>query len=136
MTNTTLNRQEIFKQLKALFEFDEKGHLSPMTPGMAGPLALPLGYLDMEKIQTGVPTYKEILMLTWTDKDVAQIIKNNQQREATDEELLAALNFYSQDVIDFRNEKIKEFSKPGKELPKYLQARLGMISYFANRNLK
>lgn len=133
---TNLQRSEIFKQLKSLFEFDEKGHLSPMTPGMAGPLAMPIGYLDMGKIQTGFPTYKELLVLTWSNKEEALIVQGNNKREATNQELLSALNFYKQDVIDFREEKIKEFSKNGKQLPRYFQARLGMIPYFPNHCLE
>lgn len=136
MSTNNLNRTDIFKQLKALFEFDAKGHLLPMTEGMAGPLGIPIGYLDMVKIKTGVPTYKEVLVLTWTNEEVAMIVNGNIKREATTEELLAALNFYVQDVIDFREKKIKELSKNGKEIPKYLQARLGMISYFPNHCLE
>lgn len=126
------DRDNCFKQLKALFEFDEKGILRPMAKGMAGPIGLPMGYLDMSYVTTEEKTFKDFLILTWYEQNVAQIINGKNTRDATDEELYYALNYYQKAVENFCQEMVEKLTENGKELSTYWKSRLGIIPYFDN----
>lgn len=131
---TNIERTEIFKELKALFEFDENGILPLLAPGMSGPIDFPLGYLDMTKIHEKKGDFQGYLLIQWANKEDAQIVSvSNSHREATTEEMYYALKYYKEYVVTYRQEEIKKYNQKGQEIPKYMQARLGMIPYFANK---
>lgn len=132
-----LIRAEIFKKLTDLFDFDEKGHLYPLAPGMAGKIDMPLGYCDLSKIPNQNLTGG--LMLAWYDGQVAFIMdpKNpNGKREATNEELEIAYNYYSQAMKDYRNERIEYYEKKGIEMSPYVKSQLGIIPFLYKEYLK
>lgn len=134
-TKNNPKRAEIFKQLKALFEFDKKGVLQPMARGMAGPIGLPMGYMDMSNVMVDNQPLKGHLVLTWSKEEEALIVlSGSNKRAATDEELEYALNHYAQAIKDFREEMITLHTKDGKKLSQYFQSRLGLIPYFQNNS--
>lgn len=125
------DRSNLYKEIKDLFEFDENGILLPMAPGMAGPIGLPMGYLDMSKVTVEGKPLEGMLFLSWSDSEVALIVTNKEKRAATNEELEYALLHYKKAVKELQEKFIISYSEKGQEIPKYWQSRLGMIPYFS-----
>jgi hypothetical protein len=61
-----------------LFEFDENGILLPMAPGMAGPIGLPMGYMDMTNVTVDGKPLEGMLFLSWSDSEVALIVTSKE----------------------------------------------------------
>lgn len=125
--HSKLYKENIYKEIRNLFEFDENGILLPMAPGMAGPI----GYMDMSKITIEGKQLEGMLFLSWSDSEVALIVTNKEKREATNEELEYALLHYKKAVKELQEKIILSYSEKGQEIPKYWQSRLGMIPYFS-----
>lgn len=136
-TSNVLTRTEVFARLKALFEFDENGVLPCMAPGMAGPLAIPYGYLDMRHVPLNGKPVNAVLMLTWVKEESAQLLNamfpagTAVGQEASDEVLRCALDHYEKAVRDHREMVLARYVPAGHDAPLWLKKRLGMAPYFA-----
>jgi len=131
-------RAQIFQRLKALFEFDSNGVLPCMAPGMSGPIALPWGHLDVTNLRLNGKLLGDVLFLSWTQEEKAQILTKRPQRksaepearEATNEELQCALEHYEKAVCEYRQTVLDRCVAPGDEAPLWLKKRLGLAPYF------
>lgn len=137
-TSNVLTRTEVFARLKALFEFDENGVLPCMAPGMSGPLAIPLGYLDLTSVQLNGKAVNAVLMLTWIKEDSALLLNAKFPpgtavgQVASDEVLRCALDHYKKAVREHREMILARYVPAGHDAPLWLKKRLGLAPYFAS----
>jgi hypothetical protein len=137
-TSYETTRAELFAHLKALFEFDANGVLPCLAPGMSGPLAIPLGYLDLTDVVLNGKRIGAVLVLTWTNAESAKLHRANIPvgehgsggRDATNEELRCALEHYQRAVQEYRETVLRCCVPAGEEAPLWLQKRLGMAPFF------
>jgi hypothetical protein len=132
-----IERADLFKRLKALFEFDANGVLPCMATGMSGPIGLPLGYLDLRDVALEGAPVNACLVLSWGTDDKAQLVSRGVScaskgapREASNADLRCALAHYEKAVPAFRQDVLDRYATAGEEVPLHMQKRLGMVPYF------
>lgn len=120
-------RQKLIKNIQTLFDFDENGILPCLAPGMAGPIGMPMGSLELKFEGNPIGTY---LAVTWGQEKEAYIIQKNISRKAKNDEILSAFEYYKKEVDNYRNGIIDSYDGEIADIPIYLQKRLGLVPYF------
>lgn len=136
-TSNLLTRTEVFARLKALFAIDANGVLPCLAPGMSGPLAIPVGYLDLTDVPLDGKPINAVLMLTWVNEESVHLLSAKFPlgtavgKNASDDVLRCALAHYEKAVQAYRETVLARYVPPGHDAPLWLKKRLGMAPSFA-----